>query len=96
MRILKNGLLRKGCDMTNGATKGKVIEVDLHAKTGHHSTIGNDTVLQRTCVDRAYMVPLHVVTTPISCRSLVQTSLGKGLVCISAVLSPVWARTTSP
>ena len=47
-------------------------------------------------VDNAYIVLLQISTTPISFRSLVKAILGKGLVCISAVLSPLSILTASP
>ena len=65
-------------------------------KTCHHSSIGSDAVSQRPLVDNAYIVPLQIATTPISLRSLVKATLGKGLVCISAVLSPLSALAASP
>ena len=68
----------------------------LTTKTCHHSSIGSDAVSQRPLVDNAYIVPLQIATTPISLRSLVKATLGKGLVCISAVLSPLSTLTASP
>ena len=68
----------------------------LTTTTCHHSSIGSDAVSQRTVVDNAYIVPLQIATTPISLRSLVKATLGKGLVCISAVLSPLSTLTASP
>ena len=68
----------------------------LTTKTCHHSSIGSDAVSQRPLVDNAYIVPLQIATTPISLRSLVKATLGNGLVCISAVLSPLSTLTASP
>ena len=65
-------------------------------KTCHHSSIGSDAVSQRPLVDNAYIVPLQIATTPISLRNLVKATLGNGLVCISAVLSPLSTLTASP
>ena len=42
---------------------------------------GEVAVLQRPLVNNAYIVPLQIATTPVSFRSLVKATLGKGLVC---------------
>ena len=90
-KFVKHGLF------TPGPLETCHVEIcTLSTKTCHHSSIGSDAVSQRPLVDNAYIVPLQIATTSLSLGSLVNATLVKGLVCISAVLSPLSTLTASP